>query len=79
MFLPFGMACLETKTNVLVPSTCLEGRRYLPLPCGRQKKNLAVEIPHVTFSGPERRAWREDFAPVFLFITAAAVAMTGQV
>ena len=37
-FLPLGMACLETKKMVSVPSTRLEGRRDLPPPCARRKK-----------------------------------------
>ena len=43
-FLPLGMACLETKNIVSVPSTRLERRQDLPPPCDKQKKLLAVEI-----------------------------------
>ena len=77
-FLPLGIACLETKKIVLVPSTFLEGRQDLPLPCARRKYLLAVEISQVAFSGPERRVWREELAPVLVSINAAAVEMTGQ-
>ena len=72
------MACLETKNILLVPSTRLEGRQYLPPPCARRKNLLAVEISQVTLSGPERRVWREDLAPVLVSITEAAVATMGQ-
>ena len=68
------MVCLETNNMVLAPSTCLEGRRYLPPPCARQKKMFLVDIPQVAFLGPYRRVWREDLAPVMVSITAAAVA-----
>ena len=72
------MACLETKEIVLVPSTRLYGRGDLPQPCDRRKKMLVVEISQVDFSGPERRVFREDFAPVLVSITASAVAKMGQ-
>ena len=72
------MACLETKKILLVPSTSLEGRQDLHPPCARRKNLLAVEISQVTFSGPERRVWKEDLAPVFMSITAAEVATMGQ-
>ena len=73
IFLP----CLEKKNNVLMPSTCLEGRQDLPLPCARRKYLLAVEISQVAFSGPEWRVRREDLAPVLVSITAELVAITG--
>ena len=73
------MACLETKTIMLVPLTSLKGRRYLPLPCARRKKSLEAEISQVTFSGPERRVWRDYLATVFVLITAAAVEKCGEV
>ena len=73
-FLPLGIACLETKNIVLLPSTRLEGKRGLRPPCSRRKHSLAVEISQVTFLGPEWRVCREDLAPVLVSITAAAVA-----
>ena len=78
VFFTFGDGLFGDKTIVLVPSNVLEGRWYLPPPCDRQKKFLAVEISKVTFSGPERRVWKEDLAPVFMSITAAEVATMGQ-
>ena len=63
---------------MLVPSNVLEGRWYLPPPCDRQKKFLAVEISKVTFSGPERRVCREELALVLVSITEAVVAMMGR-
>ena len=62
---------------MLVPSTFLEGRQDLPLPCARRKYLLAVEISQVAFSGPEWRVRREDLAPVLVSITAELVAITG--
>ena len=78
LFLPLGKACFETKNMVSVPSTCLEERRDLPPPCDRRKNSLAVEISQGSFSGPDRRVWREDLAPVMVSITAAAVATMGH-
>ena len=75
IFLPLGMACLETKNIVLVSSTRLEGRRDLPPPCARHKNSLAVEISQVAFLGLERRVCREELAPVFVSIAEAAVEM----
>ena len=74
-FSPLGMACLETKKIVLVPSTRLEGRRYLPPPYPRRKSSLSVEISQFAFLGPERRVWREDLSLILVPITASAVAM----
>ena len=79
VFLPLGIACLETKNIVLVPSTRLDGRPDLPLPCVRRKSSLEVEISQFAFSGTELRVCREDLAPVLVSITEAAVAMMGRV
>ena len=55
----------------------LDGRRDLPPPCAKQKNSFAVEISQVALSGPDRRVWKEDLAPVEVFINVAAVATTG--
>ena len=78
-FFTFGDGILGDKKMVLIPSTRLEGRRYLPPPCSRRGKLLAVEISQVTFLGLDQRVWREDLAPVTVSIAAAAVATIGCV
>ena len=77
-FLSLGMVCLETKNMVSVPSTSLEECQDLPPPCSRRKKLFVVEISQVDFSGPDRRVWIEDLAPVMVSITALAVATPGS-
>ena len=77
-FFTYGDGLLETKEIVLVFLTRLEGRRDLSPPCDRPKKSLVVEIYQVTFSGPERRVWREDLAPVLVSITAEEVEKMGR-
>ena len=52
----------------------LDGRRYLPPPCAKQKNSFDVDISQVAFSGTDKRVWREDFAPVVVLINATAVA-----
>ena len=39
---------------------------------------FVVDISHVALSGPDRRVWREDLAPLDVLITAAAVATAGR-
>ena len=41
-------------------------------------KMLEVEIYQVAFSGPDRRVWREDLAPIMVSITAEAVETMGR-
>ena len=72
------MACLGENNIVLDPLMLLEGIRDLPPPCARQKNSLALDISQVAFSGPDRRLWREDLAPIVVSITAAAVATAGR-
>ena len=57
------------------PQWNLTGWRWT---CSRRKKNLAMEISQVAFSGPERRVWRDDLALVSVSITEAAVATMGR-
>ena len=56
----------------------LDGRRYLPPPCAKQKISFDVDISQVAFSGTDQIVWREDFSPVVVLITAAAVATAGR-
>ena len=77
-FLFVEMVYLETKKMVLVPLMRLYGRRDLSPPCAKQKKSFAVDISQVALSGQDRRVWREDLAPVFMLITAAAVETAGR-
>ena len=69
--------CLETNKMVLVQLMHLDGRRNFPPPCAKRGNSFAVEIYQVALSGPERRVWREDLAPVDVLMTVVAVKMAG--
>ena len=71
------MVCLETKKMVLIPVMRLYGRRDLPPPCAKRENSFAVKISQVDLSGPDRRVWREDLAPVDVLMTVVAVKMAG--
>ena len=73
-----GVVCLDTKKMALVPLMPLYGRRDLPPPCAKRENSFAVKISQVALSGPDRRVWREDLAPVDVLITEAAVTMAGR-
>ena len=62
---------------VLVALMRLDGSRDLPPPCAKQGNSFAVKISQVSLSGPDRRVWREDLAPVDVLMTAAVVENTG--
>ena len=70
-----GIVCLETNNMVLVPLMRLYGRCDLPPPCAKRKNSFAVDIYQVSLSGPERRVWRDDLAPVDVLMSASAVAI----
>ena len=78
IFLFVGMVCLDTKKMVLFPLMCLDGRRDLLPPCAKREKSFAVEISQVALSGPDRRFWRENLAPVARLINVAVVETAGR-
>ena len=75
IFLLDGIVCLDTNKMMLVPLIRFGGRRDLPPPCGKWKNSFSVKISQVALSGPDRRVWREDLAPVDVLMTASMVEM----
>ena len=77
VFLFERIVCLETKTMMLVLLMRLYGMLDFLPPCAKWKNLFSFVISQVALSGPTRRFWREDLAPVDVFMTAAAVATSG--
>ena len=78
-FFVFWDGVFGDKEDGIGPFNTFGGWRYLPPPCVRQKDYFVVKISKVDFSGPDRRVWREDLAPVMVSIATEAVEATRRV
>ena len=77
-FFVFGDGVLGEKEDGIGPLNEFGGETGFTPTCAKRKNSFAAEISRVAFSGPDRRVWREDLAPVMVLITSEAVETTGR-